>query len=127
MSPMSKHFVESHYKYLLYVDLLGFSDLVQRKPEFIPILYHAIASANLQKVGDFEAILFSDTLVVYNLYPPRSANDRMFTVMFLCEFCQDLFYRLSAIDVFFRAIILAGDFQHYNLGRASCFFGTSLI
>jgi hypothetical protein len=127
MARHPKHFVESHHKYLLYIDILGFSEMVQKHPEVIPSLYHIIATANAQKHGDFEVVLFSDTILVYNRYAPCSANDRMFTVMFLCEFCQDLFYRLSAIDVFFRAVIVDGDFQHYNLGRATCFFGTSLI
>lgn len=120
-------FVESHEKYLLYIDILGFTEMVQTRPETIPKLYHIIASANVQKHGDFEVIVFSDTILVYNRYPPRSPNDKMWTVMFLCEFCQDLFYRLSTLDVFFRAVILDGDFQHYTLGSSTCFFGTGLI
>ena len=127
MARHPKHFVESHHKYLLYIDILGFSEMVQKHPEVIPTLYHIVATANAQKHGDFEVILFSDTILVYNRYAPRTAHDRMFTVMFLCEFCQDLFYRLSVIDVFFRAVIVDGDFQQYNLGRATCFFGPSLI
>lgn len=127
MARQPKHFVESHHKFLLYIDILGFSEMVQKHPEIIPSIYHIVATANVQKHGDFEVILFSDTILVYNRHPPQTPNDRMFTVMFLCEFCQDLFYRLSAIDVFFRAVIVDGDFQHYNLGRATCFFGTSLI
>jgi len=127
MARHPKHFVESHHKFLLYIDILGFSEMVQKHPEIIPSIYHIVATANVQKHGDFEVILFSDTILVYNRYPPQTPNDRMFTIMFLCEFCQDLFYRLSAIDVFFRAVIVDGDFQHYNLGRATCFFGTSLI
>ncbi len=123
---LPKHRVQSHSKYLLYIDILGFSALVRKRPEVIPALYHIVATANMQKHGDFRTIVFSDTIVVYNACQLDGENQG-FIVMFLCEFCQDLFYRLSAIDVFFRAVITQGEFEHFELGKSSCFYGAGLI
>jgi hypothetical protein len=73
-------------RYLLYLDILGFSDLVERDPDKVGPLYHAISKMRAHEHGDFQTIVFSDTVLVYNKASPRTANDHTYVVMFLCEF-----------------------------------------
>ena len=47
--------------------------------------------------------------------------------MFLCEFAKDLQIRLSGRGIFFRAVLVLGQFTHYELNGMPCFFGTSLV
>jgi hypothetical protein len=49
-------------------------------------------------------------------------------VMFLCEFAQDLFYRLIGRDIHFRAYVTCADFAHYALENVKdVFYGEALI
>lgn len=48
--------------------------------------------------------------------------------MYLCEFAQDLFYRLVGKDIHFRAYITCGDFSHYSMENIKdVFYGDALI
>ena len=71
--------------------------------------------------------MFSDTIVVYNTADLISAHDHEYTVMYLCEFAQDLLNRLIGHNVTFRAVLIHGSFEHYYLNRVPCFFGSALI
>ena len=114
-------------RYLLYIDILGFSDLVTSKSPRVHDLYEVIASLNVHQHQSFRAIVFSDTIVVYNVRRPRTAHDRHYLVMYLCEFAQDLQHRLIGRGVLFRAVLVRGDFIHYEINSVPCFFGSALI
>ncbi len=114
-------------KYLLYIDILGFSKLVENHPTKIRQLYGIINSLNAHKHDLFKTIVFSDTVLVYNDREPESDNDHNDIVWYLIEFAEDLLFRLTGQGIFFRAVLLKGNFEHYNLKNVECFFGKSLI
>src|SRR5438132_9254972 len=114
-------------RYLLYIDILGFSELVATGDPRINDLYEVIASLNVHQHPSFRAIIFSDTILVYNVEGSDTRSDRNYLVMYLCEFAQDLQHRLTKKDIFFRAVLVRGDFHHYELNGIPCFFEKSLV
>jgi hypothetical protein len=114
-------------RYLLYIDILGFSDLVAKDLSRIQDLYEVIASLHVHRHNAFQAIVFSDTILVYNTDGGDTPQDRNYLVMFLCEFAQDLQHRLVGRDIFFRAVLVRGEFIHFELNSIPCFFGHALI
>lgn len=114
-------------RYLLYIDILGFSELVTELSPRIHDLYEVIASLNVHRHSAFRAIVVSDTILVYNVDGGHSPEDRNYLVMFLCEFAQDLQHRLTERGIFFRAVLVRGDFTHYEINSLPCFFGPALI
>lgn len=115
------------YKYLLYIDILGFSNLVKEKPSEIEKLYEILNSLVVHKHDAFKTIVFSDTILVYNKYEPFDKEDHNTIVMYSCEFVQELTYYLADKNIYFRAILTYGEFKHYNLKNVECFYGSSLI
>jgi hypothetical protein len=116
-------------KYLLYIDILGFSDLVQRDPRQVEKIYGVLDSLNVHRHNVFHTIVFSDTVLVYNRVNPKP-NDRQaheYLVWYSIEFAEDLHHRLTGQDVYFRAVLVRGKFQHYALSHIDCFFGKALI
>jgi hypothetical protein len=122
--PMSMTIEQS--RYLLYIDMLGFSSLVMRKGQ-VDELYEIINSLNAHKHDSFKTIVFSDTALIYNIHLADTAERRRCLIMFLCEFAQDLFYRLIGRDLHFRAYLTRGEFKHYKMQNLEAFYGDSLI
>lgn len=116
-----------HQKYLLYIDILGFSELVKSSPSAVKNLYRIIDTLNVHQHDGFRTIIFSDTILVYNDFELRTEHDHAYAVMFSCEFAQDLLIRLVGTGVFFRAILEYGDFSHDALGNIQSFFGSALV
>ncbi|HCQ8179895.1 TPA: hypothetical protein OL931_003789, partial [Morganella morganii] len=114
-------------RFFLYLDILGFTDLVKEGSERIDDLYEVIASLNVHKHDAFKVIVFSDTVVVYNVDGGDTPADARYLIMFMCEFVQDLMHRLTKRSVYFRAIITYGDFTHYEINGTPCFYGNFLI
>lgn len=113
-------------KYLLYIDLLGFSELVKKRGA-VSKLYDVINALSAHRQHGFRTIAFSDTLLVYNTENPTSADDRRYTVMFMCEFAQDLFYRLIGRDTYFRAYLTTGEFKVRQLENMQGIYGDALV
>ncbi|MGC1020278.1 hypothetical protein WKH71_05380 [Pantoea agglomerans] len=114
-------------RFFLYLDILGFTDLVKQGSERIDDLYEVIASLNVHKHDAFKVIVFSDTVVVYNVDGGHTSADAKYLIMFMCEFVKDLMHRLTKRSVYFRAIITHGDFTHYEINNVPCFYGNALI
>ena len=112
--------------YLLYIDVLGFADLVEKQPERVEDLFQIVASLNVHDHPSFSAVVFSDTILVHNILPPSSDHDREYFVMFQCEFFQDLLQRLAGRDISLRAVLTYGPFEHYLLNGIHYFYGTAL-
>lgn len=112
---------------LLYIDILGFSDLVSESPRRIDDLYEVIASLNAHNHNAFRCVIFSDTILVYNVDGGDTPQDISYLLMFQCEFVKDLLHRLTNREIFYRAVITYGYFRHYQLNDVPCFYGTSLI
>lgn len=114
-------------KYLLYIDILGFGDLVDRNPESINEIYSIVDKLNVHSHHAFRTIVFSDTILVYNKYAPSNDADHSYLVMYACEFAQDLLHRFVAKEIFFRAVLTYGTFDHYRLENTECFYGSALV
>jgi hypothetical protein len=118
---------QAEERFLLYIDILNFSNLVAQKGK-VEELYEIINRLNVHRHGVFTTIIFSDTILVYNKSNARGLEDVRYMVMYLCEFAQDLFYRLIGRDIHFRAYITCDDFAHYSLENIKdVFYGEALI
>jgi len=114
-------------RYLLYIDILGFQNLVGHAPEKVPDLFELIDSLNVHRHDAFKTVAFSDTVLVYNAVDPVSDHDHEYIMMYLCEFAQDLLHRLVGTAVYFRGLICHGEFTHYLLRHVEVFYGPALI
>lgn len=112
---------------LLYIDILAFSDLATRDPDRVDDLYEVIASLNAHKHEAFKCVIFSDTILVYNVDGGDSSGDVSYLLMYLCEFAKDLLHRLTNRGILFRAVISQGYFRHYQLNEVPCFYGKALV
>ncbi len=118
---------EAQERFLLYIDILNFSNLVSQKGK-VEELYDIINKLHVHRHDVFTTIIFSDTILVYNNSHARGLEDVRYLVMYLCEFAQDLFYRLIGRDLHFRAYITCGEFAHYAMENIKdVFYGEALI
>ena len=114
-------------KYFLYIDILGFSDLVKDNPSEVDNIYKILDTLNVHRHHAFKTIVFSDTILVYNIGTPITKHDNEYVVMFACEFIQDLIYHLANRNIYFRAILTFDEFKHYNLNNIECYYGNALV
>lgn len=114
-------------RYLLYIDILGFADLVSADARRVETIYAIIDALNVHRHNMFETIAFSDTVLVYNLREPASEQERKYIVWYLIEFAEDLHHRLTGQGVYFRAVLTKGRFRHFAMKNIQAFFGQALI
>lgn len=114
-------------KFLLYIDILGFSNLVETDAEKVKSIYQKVNNLHVHKHGAFQTIIFSDTILVYNKIDSDSIKDKQYIVMFMVEFVQDLLFRGNSIGLNFRAVITYGEFEHYKFENIDCYYGKALI
>src|SRR2546425_415001 len=115
-----------HEHYLLYIDVLGFGELVETDPKRVEDLFEIVASLNVRAHGAFAAIAFSDTILVHDVPLPSNDHDRQYVMMYQCEFFRDLLHRVAGRGFSFRAVLTYGPFQHYRLNDTSYFYGLAL-
>ena len=108
----------------LYIDILGFRELTLNESEKIPMIFSTIDKLKVHKHFAFKTIMFSDTILVFNEDKNRS-SDYYYT--YLIEFTQQLFYNLSAINIYFRGIITTGNFYYEKLKNIESYYGQALI
>lgn len=106
--------------------MLGFSDMV-KTPQRVLDLFQIIDRLNVHRHDAFRCLMYSDTLLVYNLFDPKTPYDRHYCVLFLAEFAQDLLYRIIGRNYYFRGILRRGPFFHKRFDNLDAFFGKSLI
>ncbi len=120
-------------RFLLYIDLLGFSEIVRTKGNILPDLFRILDKSNAHKHGDFRVIQFSDTLLVYNGTDAKTEHDKSYCAMYLCEFAQEIQYMLLGRDVFLRGLITYGQFDdtgptpNNDYKNVRAFWGDALI
>lgn len=114
-------------RFLLYIDILGFSEMTRKDPRKVARVYSILNQLNSHHNESFKTIVFSDTVLVYNVMPADSDRDREYYVWYLTEFAEHLHHMLTGQDIYFRAALVAGDFFHYRLENVECFFGGALI
>lgn len=110
----------------LYIDILGFSELIKDK-EKVTRLYEIIDSAYIHQDSNFKSIVFSDTIVAYNKRTNLSEESKKIEVMYLIELTQDIFRRLIGSNIFFRAVITEGEFIHEQLENFESYYGEALV
>jgi len=113
-------------KFLLYIDILGFSQLIKSEDRTRD-LYEIIDSLNVHNHDVFQTIVFSDTILVYNKKPPLDKKAAEYIVWYATEFAEDLHFRLIGKGLYFRAMLTYGEFEHYHLKNTECFFGQALV
>lgn len=114
-------------KYLLYIDILGFSDMVKNDYGKIVKLFDYIDNLNVHRHDAFQTIVFSDTILIFNKETPLSTHDHENIVMFACEFVQDLMCQSVDLEVQFRAILTYGEFSYERLTNIDSYHGIALV
>lgn len=111
-------------KDLLYIDILGFREMVKDHSTKIQQIFDAINGLSVHDHYAFQTIVFSDTILVFN-----KDNDRQghYYVTYLIEFAQQLFYRLLSIGVYFRGLITYGEFEFRELNNIQAYWGDALL
>lgn len=110
-------------KVFLYIDILGFKQLVESKPEIVQKVFTSINELHVHKNTEFQTIVFSDTVLIFN---KTSNHSHHFYVTYLIEYTQQLFYKLASLNVFFRSILSVGDFNYIELKNFNAYYGTAL-
>lgn len=101
--------------------------MVSSNSGLIDELYGIIDSLNVHKHDAFRTLVFSDTILVYNKEDPSNESEHQYLVMYSIEFAQDLFYRLTGKDTYFRATLRYGEFSHSTLKHIDAYHGPALI
>jgi hypothetical protein len=114
-------------RYLLYIDILGFAQLASANRSKVEQIYRILDSLNVHRHDAFKTIVFSDTVLVYNPEPVATQSDAEYIIWYLIEFAEDLHHRFTGQELFFRAVLVSGEFDHYKLDHIECFFGQALI
>ena len=118
--------IAKHGAYLLYTHVLGFRALVEKGGD-VDGLCGIIDSLDALRPDAFKTVVFSDVALSYTTVPPTDADTRQHLVMYLCEFAQDLFYRLVGRGWHFRAYLARGAFSHGRLENVEAFCGEALV
>jgi len=120
--------IKSSDRLFLYIDILGFTEMLE-EPEKIEKLYRKINSLSVfDHSENYECIVFSDTILIYDMRDlSDNEEEANRSIMWLCEFAQDLFYRLISTDRHFRGLLTFGDFQSKGLKNIKYFYGKALV
>lgn len=108
----------------LYIDLLGFENLVDTKSGKVDKIFQIIDGLNVFKHSSLQVIVFSDTVLVFNKEDNWTKN---YFVTYLIEYAQELFYKLSWLNIYFKGIITYGEFNFNELKNFQAYYGESLI
>lgn len=111
-------------KVFLYIDILGFGQLVKNNSPKIEKIFTIIDGLNIHKDFTFQTIVFSDTILVFN---KNKDYQNHYYITYLIEYAQQLFYRLSLINIYFKGIITLGNFNYTKLNNIDAYYGLALI
>ena len=115
-SPLEKAF--------LYVDILGFTDLVNNHSEKIKEIFSIIDGLNIHDKDNLKVIVFSDTILVFTMRESLKIN---YFVRDMVTYTQELFYKLSSIGVFFKAVLTFGEFSFTVMKNIQAYHGKALV
>ena len=114
-------------RFLLYIDILGFTDMTRKDGRKVARTYAILDKLNAHRDQSFKTIVFSDTILIYNPKGATSDREREDYVWYLTEAAEHLYSMLVGQDIWFRAILIAGEFNHYHLNHVECFYGNALV
>lgn len=112
-------------KIFLYIDILGFTDLVENKSPKVQFIFETIDKLKSFKHFAFNTIVFSDTILIFN--NDEEKYDTHYYITFCVEFVQELFYNLALNNIYFKALITKGEFHVGNLENFQFYYGNALI
>ncbi len=108
----------------LYIDILGFEDLVRTNPIKVDKIFKAFDSLKVYKHFALQTVVFSDTILVFNKDESLPTH---YYCTYLVEYAQELFYRLSAVNVYFKGILTFGEFNFTQMTNIQAYYGLALI
>ena len=73
-------------RFLLYIDILGFSEMTNNEPRKVARVYSILDELNVHRHNSFKTIVFSDTVLVYNPDLAETDEERQYLVWYLIEF-----------------------------------------
>lgn len=111
-------------KAFLYIDILGFTDLVTNQSEKVREIFKIVDKLNVHNKENLKVIMFSDTILVFTLRESLKIN---WFVSDMVEYAQELFYKLNSIGIFFKAVIAMGEFEYSRLKHIQSYYGKALI
>ena len=111
-------------KIFLYIDILGFKELVMNNSDKVENIFKIIDSLHVHKNIAFQTIVFSDTILIFNKDNKHPAH---YYVTYILEYAQQLFYRLSMINMYFKGIITLKPFTYLELKNVNAYYGEALI
>src|SRR5680860_1637694 len=111
-------------KAFLYIDILGFEKLVRSNSEKIKRIFEIIDGLNVHRHIAFQTVVFSDTFLVFN---KNNDHENHYYVTYLIEYAQQLFYKLSLINIYFKGIITLGEFSFSRSNNIEVYYGLALI
>lgn len=111
-------------KTFLYIDILGFESLVKDNSNKVDRIFEVIDGLNVHKHFALKTIVFSDTILVFN---KNEEFPNHYYTTFLIEYVQELFYKLSLMNIYFKAIITLGEFNFSRLKNIDAYYGLALI
>lgn len=111
-------------KTFLYIDILGFESLVKNNSHKVDKLFEVIDGLNVHKHFALRTIVFSDTILVFN---KNEEFPNHYYTTFLIEYVQELFYKFSLLNIYFKAIITLGEFNFSRLENIDAYYGLALI
>lgn len=108
----------------LYIDILGFGKMVEDKSPKIDQIFKIFDSLNVFKHQSLHVVIFSDTILVFNKENDWPVH---YFVTYVIEYAQELFYKLSHINVYFKGIITLGEFNFNELTNFQAYYGDALV
>lgn len=108
----------------LYIDILGFENLVRESPQKVDQIFDIFDSIKVHKHFALQTIVFSDTILIFNKDESLSID---YYCTYLVEYAQELFYRLSGINVYFKGILTYGEFKYSKMTNIQSYYGLALI
>ena len=119
--------MRKEFRYLLYIDILGFSELVKNDVKKVKALFTIVNELNSHQHFDFKTIVFSDTILIFNRKIAVTQHDHEYLIMYSCEFIQDLMFKTLELDIQFRAILTYDEFYYENLDNLEAYYGKALV
>lgn len=111
-------------KIFLYIDILGFEKLVRNKSSKVDKIFKIIDELNVHRHFALKTIVFSDTILVFN---KSEDHQNHYYVTYLIEYVQELFYKLSNLNIYFKGLITLGEFNFSKLNNIDAYYGLALI
>lgn len=108
----------------LYIDILGFEWLVKTNPSKVDEIFKIFDNLKVHEHFALQTVVFSDTILVFNKNSNLSID---YYCTYLVEYAQELFYRLSAINIYFKGILNFGEFNFSQMTNIQAYFGMALI